>query len=431
MDKIKLKWKIFGFLTAFCAMLLIILWFFQTVLLTDMYKMVRTAELEKVINYVEENINTADLQTLLTEIQINKDIMVTLSQEFAPPDHSLPGGRGRREFEAVTRTKEFTLANGRTISLTFYAMTTPVDATVSTLKVQLYFITGFMILLSIALAFLIARRVSKPIENLNEGAKVLSTGDYDVRFSGRGFLEIRELSDTLNSAARDLSKVEGLRRELMANISHDLRTPLALIYSYAEMMHDFPDEITPEQTQVIMDETTRLSSLVNDVMDVSKLETGTMELSSRTYNLTESLGATIDRLSALVKKDGYEITFLRGQEVYVHADEVKITQVFYNLLINAMTHGGDDKKIIVRQSCAGGHVSVEVIDGGQGIPAEQLPLIWDRYYKIDKTHRRAVTGTGLGLSIVKKIIQLHQGECGARSELGKGSVFWFSLPVAQ
>ncbi|MDR1629215.1 MAG: HAMP domain-containing histidine kinase [Oscillospiraceae bacterium] len=431
MDNIKLKWKIFGFLTAFCALLLLILWFFQTVLLTDMYKVIRKAEIQKAIAYVQENIDTIDLQMLMSDIKLTKDIHVAPAQEFVQPERPmLNNGRDRREFEAITQTETFTLANGRTVSLTFYAMITPVDATVSTLKVQLYFITGIMILLSIALAFLIARKISKPIEKLSDGAKVLSTGDYDVHFSGRGFLEICELSDTLNNAAHDLSQVEALRRELMANISHDLRTPLALIYSHAEMMHDFPAEVTPEQTQVIMDETTRLSSLVNDVMDVSKLETGTMELYRRTYNLTESLGATIERLAALVKKDGYEITFVQNEEVYVNADEVKITQAFYNLLINAITHGGQEKNVTVRQSRAQGRVTIEVIDSGRGIPPEQLPLIWDRYYKVDKTHRRAVTGTGLGLSIVKKILQLHGGDCGVQSQVDKGSVFWFSLPTA-
>src|SRR5699024_3612260 len=122
-------------------------------------------------------------------------------------------------------------------------------------------------------------------EKLNNGAKLLASGDYNIHFTGTSYREIHELSDTLNYTASELSKVEDLRRELMANISHDLRTPLALIYSYAEMMHDFPKEVTQEHTEVIMEETTRLSNLVSDIFDVSQLETGTTELNKKIYNI--------------------------------------------------------------------------------------------------------------------------------------------------
>jgi signal transduction histidine kinase len=274
---------------------------------------------------------------------------------------------------------------------------------------------------------MIARRISQPIEEISECAKALASGDYDIRFGSRGFLEIGELSDTLNTAAVELSKVETLRRELMANVSHDLRTPLALIYSYAEMMHDFPTEVTPEQTQTVMDETKRLTSLVNDVLDVSRLESGTMELHPSRYNLTECLNDTILRTAELVKKDGYSIAFEQNGEVYVKADEIKITQAFYNLLINAVHYSTADKKITVRQSEADGKVKISVIDNGDGIAPENLPYIWDRYYKIDKKHKRAITGTGLGLSIVKKIVELHGGSYGVESEPGRGSTFWFEL----
>jgi signal transduction histidine kinase len=213
----------------------------------------------------------------------------------------------------------------------------------------------------------------------------------------------------------------------MANISHDLRTPLALIYSHAEMMHDFPEEITGEQTEVIMDETTRLSNLVSDIFDVSQLEIGTMELNKETYNITNSILKTIDRTSKLVEKYGYKIVFEGEEDVYIRGDEIKITQAFYNLLINAIHYSGEDLNINVRQIVEGNRIRIEVEDHGIGIEEENLPHIWDRYYKIDKIHRRAIVGTGLGLSIVKKIIEMHGGNYGVKSQTGKGSIFWFSL----
>jgi len=429
MDKLKLKWKIFGFLLGFCALLLVFLWIFQTVFLSDMYKIIRKVEIDKAITLVEKNINSPKLQNVLYELELTKEIIVRPTRDFAPPAMPVPDRHDRRQPETITKAKEFILEDGSKISLTFYAMITPVEATVSTLRMQLYIITVIMVLLATLLAIIISKHISNPIEKINQSAKVLAMGNYETEFRGRGFLEIKELSDTLNTAATELSKVERLRRELLANVSHDLRTPLAFIYSYAEMMHDFPNEVTPEQSQIIMDEAKRLTSLVNDMLDISSLESGMAKLNKVNYNLTESLRKTVNRISELVKNDGYQLAFEYNEDVYIFADEVKITQAFYNLLINAITYSGDDKTVIVKQSIKGNMVKIEVIDHGEGISQSDLPYIWERYYKVDKRHKRPKMGTGLGLSIVKKVIELHDGECGVESEVGKGSTFWFQLKL--
>lgn len=355
------------------------------------------------------------------------EIMVIPANDFIPPKPSSPDDRGRKRQETITQTKDFVLQNEETISLTFHAIITPVEATVTTLKMQLYIITGVMILLSIMLATLIAIRISKPIEEINKSAKALARGNYDITFEGKGFLEIKELSDTLNTAASELSRVDNLRRELMANVSHDLRTPLSLIYSYAEMMHDFPNEITPEQIQMVMDEAKRLTSIVNDILDISKLESGIQELNRSEFNLTEAIKQTIERMAELLKSEDYNIIFDYDCEQLVFADEVKIMQAFYNLLINAINYCGEKRNITVRQIAHNRFVKIEVIDSGDGIAVEDLPYIWDRYYKIDKNHKRAVAGTGLGLSIVKRVFELHNMQYGVASEVGKGSIFWFQI----
>lgn len=431
MDKLKLQWKIFVFLLGFCLLLILILWIFQTTFLSDMYKFTRKIEIDKAINLVEEEINSPSLKELLHELELTKEIMVRPSQDFAPPSQPVPGRFNHRQPEAITQVQEFVLQDGSILSLTFYAMVTPVDATVSTLKVQLMIITGIMIILATILAAIISKHISRPIEQINKSAKTLAMGNYEVEFHGKGFLEIEELSDTLNTAAVELSKVEGQRRELMANISHDLRTPLALIYSYAEMMHDFPQEVTPEQSQIIMDETKRLTSLVNDVLDISNIETGTEKLKKLNYNLTASLQKTIDRIGNLVKNEGYQLDFQYDEEIYIFADEVKITQALYNLLLNGITHCGSDKVVAVKQILEDNIVRIEVIDHGEGISDNNLPYIWNRYYKADKKHKRPIMGTGLGLSIVKKVIDMHYGEYGVESELGKGSTFWFQLDIVK
>lgn len=427
MDKLRLKWGVFAGLLGFCALLLGVLWMFQTLFLTDMYKWIRTREIGQAVTEVEKSIQNDTLEQTLRSLETAKEIIVMPQQDFSPPPMAEQKERGRRQPESITQTHVFVLPDGDSLSLTFHAIITPVDATVSVLHVQLMLITLIMLLLAVLLAAWLSGRIAKPIEDMNESAKRLGVGDYSVSFPDKGFLELRELGGTLNVTAGELAKTEDLRRELMANISHDLRTPLALIYSYAELMHDFPSEITPEQTQVILDETRRLSSLVNDVLDLSRLESGVMELRLLEYDLTESVAQTVSHMANLLAQDGYHLDFLYTEQVCVSADQVKITQVLYNLLLNAVHYGGEDRSVLVRQSVEDGFVRMEVVDHGAGIAPEDMPYIWDRYYKVDKTHKRALTGTGLGLSIVKNVLQLHGGSCGVYAEPGAGSCFWFSL----
>lgn len=428
MDKVRLKWRVFVYLLAFCVLLIGVLWLFQTVLLNGMYKFVRRGEINQAIALVDENINNPQLMTIIDELKNSKDIIIMPSQEFQAPVYPVFISPGQPRTEWLTRTRVFSLNDGRQVSLTFHALITPVNATLSTLKLQLYIITGLLIILAVILAIVISKRISDPIEKITVGAKALSEGKLDTHFDGHGFLEIRELSDTLNSAAAELSKVDDLRRELMANVSHDMRTPLALIYGYAEMMHDFPNEVTAEQTQMIMDEVQHLSKLVADVLDISSMESGMMQIHPEHYNLTESLNHTIERTAALVSASGYQFDFQPAEEVFVTADEIKITQVFYNLLINATNHSKPEDVITIRQVIKDGVVRVEVEDHGEGIAPEKLAHIWTRYNKINKPSAQS-EGTGLGLAIVKNIIEMHKGKCGVVSELGSGSIFWFELAL--
>lgn len=308
---------------------------------------------------------------------------------------------------------------------------TPVDATVDTLRIQFVWISVILIFLSLMIAFLLSRKISGSIIKVNLSARELAKGNYSVEFSGKDYREIAELSETLNFAASELEKTEGFRKELLANVSHDLRTPLTMIIAYAEGMRDLPGENTPENLQVIIDESRRLTNLVNDMLDISKLQAGVLEKEIFVYNLTESIESVLERYNKLKEQDGYSIEFQYEQEVWVEADEFKIFQVIYNLINNAINYTGADKQVLVRQRIKDDIVRIEVTDTGAGIAKEALPYVWERYYKVDKTHKRAVMGTGLGLSIVKNILILHEAAYGVESEQGKGSTFWFELPIYQ
>ena len=200
-----------------------------------------------------------------------------------------------------------------------------------------------------------------------------------------------------------------------------------MITGYAEMIRDLPGENTPENMQVIIDEATRLSSLVKDLIDISVIQNGTTKVTLKTYNLTDSILEIFKRYTKLIEQNEFKLDFVHDNDVYIYADEMKISQVIYNLVNNAINYIGEDKTVIVKQTVKDGTVRIEVTDHGMGIPKDKLEHIWNRYYRVDKEHKRAVIGTGLGLSIVKSVLDLHKAQYGVESELGKGSTFWFEL----
>ncbi len=304
---------------------------------------------------------------------------------------------------------------------------TPLSNTVEIIKDQMFIVSIVFIVIAVLLSIYATRKIANPISKTNSAAKELAKKNYDVEFDATGYLEVEELNATLNYAKTELAATEKLQRELIANISHDLRTPLTMITGYGEVMRDLPGENTPENIQIIIDEATRLSSLVNDLLDLSKLQSGTVQPQKTRYCLTDSISDIFERYSKLREQEGYTITFESNENVWVFADELKISQVIYNLVNNAVNHAGEDKTVIVTQSVKGKKVKIEVTDHGEGIEPDKLQYIWDRYYKVDKEHKRGVIGTGLGLSIVKSILDAHGAHYGVRSTLGKGSVFWFEL----
>ncbi len=304
---------------------------------------------------------------------------------------------------------------------------TPVGSIVDTIKIQLYIITGSCVLFSIIITLLFTYRITRPIARINQNAKALAKGKYNVRFEGGGCREIDELSETLSYASEELSKLEKLQNELISNISHDLRTPLTMINGYAEVMRDIPGENTPENVQIIIDETQRLSALVNNLLEISKMQQEAKIITTERFSITDLIKETASRFEKLNENKGYSITFEAFEQAFVNADKEKISQVLYNLIGNAINYTGEDKKVYIRQTVADSIVKIEVCDTGEGIEPEKLPQIWQRYYRADKFHKRSELGMGIGLSIVKDILESHNAAFGVSSKLGTGSVFWFKL----
>ncbi len=306
----------------------------------------------------------------------------------------------------------------------------PVETTVEIIKEQFVFIALITFLIALVLTFLLSSRLSSPLSHLTASAKRLAKGDYKTKFNEHGYQEVGELSNTLNYAASEISKVDELKNELIANVSHDLRTPLTMIKAYAEMIRDLSGD-NPQKRQehlgVIIEESDRLSALVSSLMELSKLQSGNSALNLTSFSSKEFLQGIAEAYAMFAEQNGFEITLESTEDAQICADQEKLSQVMHNFINNAVNYSGESKKVIIRQKMLENAVRIEVQDFGVGIERDKLPQIFDRYYRGERT-KRDVVGTGLGLSIVKQILELHSFRFGVSSELGRGSTFWFEIP---
>lgn len=306
------------------------------------------------------------------------------------------------------------------------------EKTVSSMQLQLVLISLIVIFVALIISGLLSMELTKPISQISRAAKRMATGDFTVDFQAQySYAEMNALAETLNYAKEEIGRADELQKEVLANVTHDLKTPLTMIKAYASMIQEISGD-NPEKrekhTQVIIDETDRLTALVNDILKMSKIRSGMDTLKPEEFNLSEFIHTVLERFEFLTETQGYTIIRDIEDELYTRADEDKIEQVVYNLIGNAVNYTGDDKKITVSLHRMGEKIRFSVTDTGKGIPAEECSAIWDRYYRSDETHKRPIKGTGLGLSIVKAILIKHSFGFGVESEVGKGSTFFVDFP---
>lgn len=317
--------------------------------------------------------------------------------------------------------------DGKQMYLYLEAPIEAIDSTVSIIREQLMYISVILFELAFIATVLISRRISRPIEELTETAKKFGEGDYEVEFKAEGFREIEELAVVLDDARDEIRKVTDLKKDLIANVSHDLRTPLTMVKAYAEMIRDLSGDIPEKREkhcQIIIDEADRLSGLVNSILELSKLESESAELSLSTYSINNQINEVMTRYTLMIEQNGYDIQYIPDEERKVTADREKLAQVIYNFINNAINYTGEQKVIRIRQINKPDVVRIEVIDNGRGIPKDKLSEVFDRYYRGGKVKRETV-GTGLGLSICQEILKKHEFAFGVISEEGHGSTFWF------
>ena len=287
----------------------------------------------------------------------------------------------------------------------------------------------FLLLFDLLFAVLFSRWYTRPLHLLAEGAREMADGNYDVQVDIDRADEFGLLAEEFNHMTREVRRSAQLEKDILANVSHDLRTPLTLIKGYAETVRDINgdnEEKRTEQCNIIVDETDRLSALVNSVMELSKVQSGTARPTLVEFDMSELCFEVAGRYDALCEQHGWTLQLEADRQCPVQADPAMMERVLHNLLGNASGHLGADGVFILRAiPLEGGGCRVEVEDHGPGIPPEDLPYLFDRYYRARQDAGRA--GTGLGLSITKAILQQHGFAFGVNSAVGQGSTFWFEM----
>ncbi len=303
-----------------------------------------------------------------------------------------------------------------------------VDQAAGVIKAQMPLIAVGLLIVSIAGAYVFGKWFTRPIRALSGAAREVARGNYTVRVQADADDELGMLAEDFNTMAREVGRTSELQRDLIANVSHDLRTPLTLIKGYAETVRDLSGddkEKRDAQLNVIADETDRLSALVNSVMELSRYSSGTQKPQRVHFDLAQLCEEVAYRYENICEKNGYTLTTQTDTPCEVNADPDMMSRVVHNLLANAVHHVGSDGFLALRvMPQPDGKVRVEIEDHGAGIAKEDLPYIFDKYYRSRSDFGKV--GTGLGLSITKAILISHGYAFGVDSTPGEGSVFWFT-----
>jgi signal transduction histidine kinase len=284
--------------------------------------------------------------------------------------------------------------------------------------------------IALFLARLLARGMTQPLRDMAQAAQMMARGDYRQRVQVRSRDEVGRLAGTFNRMASEMEGLERLRRELVANVSHELKTPLSALQAQLENLLDGVQEPNPALLEVMLQQSERLSRLVDELLDLSRLESGDVPLELEPI----SLAPLVDRVAGEIEvaRPGRRVRIrnqVPGDLPSVEADRERIHQVLFNLLDNAHRFTPPGGMVTVRAVRDDGSCEVSVHDTGPGIPKEHLPLVFERFYRVDPSRSRDDGGTGIGLAIARSVVEAHGGRIWAESEATGGSTFRFVLPI--
>ncbi len=438
------------------------LWFFEVILLEVFYYTSKIKQTQQIAVSLTENYGMENFEEYLTGIAVSNQVCVEILDKYGRPVHERDVMsrncllHGPQNYLQVLQMKlesssdgrvamnlydenigletlvlGYTLKNGEEVVgyLFLNTLLEPVGSAIGILKELLFLVTVLLLIIGILIAFYLSDWLAIPIVKLTRSAHHLAHGDLNTKFEGGSYREVDELARALTCAEEQISRVDSMQRDLIANVSHDLRTPLTMLKAYAEMIRDLSGDNPVKRNahlQVIIEETDRLTMLVNDILDLSKFENGSIKPEMQTFDITSRMNDIIARYKGVSEKMGYQIHFTPDEPVQVTCDPGQIERVICNLINNAINYTGEDKNVYVRQLNTQQGVRIEVRDTGNGIEEDKIQRIFDKYYR-SENHKREIVGTGLGLSIVKAILKNHEFHYGVSSTLGEGSVFWFLI----
>ena len=459
-----IRFRIWLYFLGFTALVLVLMWFLQIFFLNNYYEEMKVRETENAALRISSSYEvggTAQMIETAKNIAGNDDMYIhvesvdgTLVYDspmsgadftslidtvqgdlYASGDNSvsgiIPSEDSNRNVLAYARF----MGTEKNQILYVFSPLYPVQSTVNILQTQLTYITVIAFILAFVLAYFLSVRITDPLLSIIKSARKLSEGQYGISFRAeRPYAEIEDLAETLNKTSLELERSFNMQKDLIANMSHDLRTPLTMVKSYAEMVRDLSGNDPKKRTEhlnVIIDEADRLNQLVGDILTMSAVQSGKLPLEESVFDMKETVDNVLAPYRILEENEGYKFEVHCREKVYVRGDQAKITQVLANLVTNAIKYSGADKRIIITVRKINKIMRCEISDNGAGIKPEELPYIWKRYYKSSSNHARTAAGTGLGLSIVNEILNLHNTRFGVKSSLGKGTTFWFELDAAR
>lgn len=468
--------KLLGCFVFFTIVIFTVLWLLQTVFLQSFYNSMIIKNTVKAAEKISEESQSSDITSYIDDLSRKNSVLVFVtdsdgnilysSDEYkkahkfrdvpigAPDKEDDTGMRFRyrelpenyAEFLAAVNASDDGFAElksediyvcGRMIDFygsdkksVLYVGTTlnPVGSAARIIRIQLIWVTLLSVIIAFVLALFMPESFSKPVSQLNEKAHKLGENDDGADFSEGFCAELDELNRTLDATSEKLKKNREFQNELLANVSHDLRTPLTMIKGYAEMIRDISREDEKqcaEDVAVIIEEADRLTALVNEILEYSELQMSDREAVMNDVDLSETVTSVADSFEKLYSKDGYSFERSIADDIRVKGNASRLQRAVYNLLDNAVRHAGDDRWIGISLRTDNDKAVIEISDHGSGIAPDELEHIWDRYYTKRQRGGRGVSG--VGLAIVKQTVGMHDGSCSVSSDIGKGSTFRIEL----
>lgn len=444
-------------LVVFIGLMLALILFLQTTFLDGTYKNNKIAYLKDTAAQIDEGIQNDDILSVLEDISFSNEVCVRVITDavgfttYQDASSCALGKLSNKQLNKIATTtfdnggealfdnnssylknvyiySKLSKVNDENVLIMLSTSIVPLQSTIDTMYDQFNIIIIVVVIATILLALCLSSLIVKPIKKIEMEATNLPSGKYDHKLVKTDAREIENLNNTLARANEEIIKADVARKELIGNVSHDLRTPLTMIVGYGEMIRDFPEENNAENINVIINEAKRLSTLVDDLLDLSKVESGKIEFHNKDIKISDLLGSVYDQFEPYCKANNIELILDIKDDAVVNVDENRLKQVLHNFMSNALNYNdAKDTKIIIGEEKVEGAYRIYVYDNGSGVRQEDKDKIWNRYYKVDKEHKRSHIGSGIGLSLCKDILDKMGYKYGVDSVYGEYSKFYFDI----